>query len=352
MPEGVADIAGVVAAFRSQGVEPTWYVDAESLEDYRRIGLKAVVGGKLTPARNRALRDANKLKKACVQCSDDISHWRYYHGKMAKSRNDDDTNAAYAKAQCHDVSPVAAARFMLAKMRALSAGGAGPRLAGVFPLSSCARGFGGDECSSSNFILGDFFVADKSPVLFDESMTLKEDYDFTCSHIKRHGSVLRCNRLTVMAKHQTNAGGACSVRDSKGVAEERNIAILRQKWPGVFHYNPTRKHEVVMRWKSDAEDLGDGAGAAPASGGAAKAKAKGVAKKAKAPPKGLAVAAILAATDKVPVSKDIADRCRRVAGLSVGRALSLPPRAGRQYKAADLRYDLARGFLKLKSRKA
>lgn len=336
-PQGVADIAGVVAAFRSQGVEPTWYVDAESLADYRRIGLRAVVGGKLTPARNKALRDANKLKKACVQCSDDISQWRYHHGPTAKSRSDDDSNAAYAKAQCHVVSPLAAARFMLAKLRGSAAKGARPRLAGVFPVSSCARGFGGGEFSSSNFILGDFFVADMSPVLFDESMTLKEDYDFTCGHIKRHGSAIRCNRLTVMAKHQTNAGGACSVRDAKGVAEQRNIAILRRKWPGVFSNNPMRKHEVVMRWKEDVDEL-----SVQARGGA-------VIKKAKAAVKGLPTAAILLRTGKVSGSQQIAERCRRVAGLSIGKALSLPPRAGPEgrYRPADLRYDIMRGFLKV-----
>lgn len=339
-PQGVADIAGVVAAFRSQGIEPTWYVDTDSLKDYRRIGLTAVVGGKLTPARNKALRDASKLKKACVQCSDDISQWRYHHGPQAKSRSDDDANAAYAKAQCHVVSPVAAARFMLAKLRAPAAGAGRAHLAGVFPTSSCARGFGGDEFSPSNFVLGDFFVADMSPVVFDETMTLKEDYDFTCSHLRRHGCVIRCNRLTVMAKHQTNAGGACSVRDAKGVAEQRNIAILRQKWPGVFSDNPKRKHEVVMRWKADAEDLSVQAGG----------QVSNASKKTKVPLRGLPAAAVLLQTGKVSGSKCIADRCRRAAGLSIGKALSMPARAGQQgrYGPADLRYDLMRGFLKFK----
>ena len=32
------------------GVTPTWYVDKDSLEDYQALGLKAVVGGKLTEA--------------------------------------------------------------------------------------------------------------------------------------------------------------------------------------------------------------------------------------------------------------------------------------------------------------
>merc|ERR1712241_1658507 len=94
-------------------------------------------------------------------------------------------------------------------------------------------------------------------------MTLKEDYDFSCSHIKKYGSVMRCNRMTLSVKHYDNAGGACSNRDKKGEEERRNIAILNGKWPGVFTPNPKRKGEVIMRWKKDSgladadEDVGE-----------------------------------------------------------------------------------------------
>jgi len=385
-PQGVSDIAGVVAAFRSQGVEPTWYVDAESVEDYRKIGLKAVVGGKLTPARNKALDDAMKLKKACVQCSDDIAHWNYHQGEMSKSRTDEALNAAYAKAHRHVLSPVAAAQFMLAKMRATT--GQRPRLGGVWSLSVCARSFGGPEFSHSNFILGDFFVADMSPIRFDNSMTLKEDYDFTCSHIQAHGSVLRCNRMTVQAKHETNAGGACSVRDTAGVAEDRNIVILRQKWPGVFSDNPTRPHQVVLRWKNTVEEAVGIEENVEAVGKAGKAVAKTTKLKSKkgmpadvtpskskkalpmsvtplkdkqalpagATPlksnKGLPMNATLILTDKASSSSYIANRCKKVAGLTIQDALNssvtLFKGGDEKYGSTDLRYDLAKGFLKFK----
>jgi len=45
------------------GVKPTWYVDEGSLEAYRALGLTAIVGGKLTPARNLALDHARAKKK-------------------------------------------------------------------------------------------------------------------------------------------------------------------------------------------------------------------------------------------------------------------------------------------------
>merc|ERR1712187_164898 len=102
-------------------------------------------------------------------------------------------------------------------------------------------------------ILGDFFVTEpSSPCRFDTKMTLKEDYDFTCSHIHKHGSVLRCNRMFLTAKHSTNAGGAVASRDNAGQKEKLNIRILQSKWPKVFKVNTRRKGvagtEVQMRW--------------------------------------------------------------------------------------------------------
>lgn len=251
-PEGVRDIFMVQSQLLEAGVTPTWYVDEASLKDYRALGLRAVVGGKLTAARNKALHDARTKGKACVQLSDDISAWEYRDGPRAKDRTDDAVNAAFAAARRYVVSPVAAARFILAKMRA--AAEPRPQLGGVYMLSSCSRTFAGDPFRHQNFIIGDFFVVDRSNLRFDERMNLKEDYDFSCSHIKAHGSVLRCERMTLNVKHYANAGGACSNRDKKGEEERRNIQILQTKWPSVFLLNKKRKGEVLMKWKASSAD--------------------------------------------------------------------------------------------------
>lgn len=252
-PEGLQDVFMVQAQFEEAGVTPTWYVDEASVKEYRRVGLKAVVGGRLTDARNKCLQDAARMGKACVQCSDDISAWEYRHGKRATTRTDAAVNAAYSKAKQFIISPVTAARFILAKLRA-KPGGNRPQLGGVYMLGSCSRTFAGDEVSSRHFCIGDFFVVDKSNVRFDKEMTLKEDYDFTCSHIKAHGSVLRFNRMTLQVKHYSNVGGAVDERDKKGKKERMNIAILNRKWPCVFSPNPKRKNEVIMRWKTSCAD--------------------------------------------------------------------------------------------------
>merc|ERR1712083_493476 len=113
---------------------------------------------------------------------------------------------------------------MLAKMRSHSSK---PKLGGVFPQANMAMSVCQEEFGFKHFILGDFFVAEPaSPCRFDNTMTLKEDYDYTCAHIKAHGSVLRCNRMFITVKHQSNAGGAVTNRDSAGTKEKANIAIL------------------------------------------------------------------------------------------------------------------------------
>ena len=129
----------VQTQFEDGGVCPIWYVDEASLKDYKTLGLKAVVGGKLTAARNKALCDARRQGKVCVQASDDITAWEYRDGANAKVRTDDALNAAHAAAKRLIISPVAAARFILAKMRASV--GSKPKLGGVYMLSGCARTF-------------------------------------------------------------------------------------------------------------------------------------------------------------------------------------------------------------------
>lgn len=250
-------LCNVQALLTAGGASPVWYVDEPSLSSYRELGLNAKVGGKLIPARNLALADAARKKKACVQTSDDITAWTYYGGKLdAQAFKDTMANALQAgneaarQSEELAVSPAAAACFLLAKLRAARK----PRLAGVHPVGNAGMALIREAVSADTFILGDFFVTENSPCRFDPRMTLKEDYDFTCSHLDTHGEVLRCNRLLVQAMHETNAGGAVSERDAAGNKERENIKILQGKWPGVFHLNGKRGDtQVIMSWRRRKE---------------------------------------------------------------------------------------------------
>jgi len=371
---GQHDIMVIEGHFKHVGLQPIWYVDEASLEDYRKLGLNAKVGGKLTPARNMALDDARAKKRVCVQVSDDISKWIYYDIEKQDLRgevNFKKANAALAGTKKHVVSPLAAAQFLLAKMRADPDK---PHLGGVFPTMNAAMTLGTQEYGKEHFILGDFFVAEpSSPCRFDTTMTLKEDYDYTCSHLATHGSVLRCNRLFIQVKHATNVGGAVATRDAAGSKEKQNIAILQSKWPGVFTLNGRRKDadsEVVMRWRC----RNDGSAGQEDSSSAGKKKKitlataaklkKGSSSNARLSKKAVHgvpgcwdSSAILRCTEKQAKSAYINKRCRlcdlRTVGQCLG-GLTYKDSNGNTvtYQPKDLKYDLATGRLKMSKTQA
>lgn len=243
--EGITDILRIQKLYNYAGVDPTWYVDNECPEEYRRLGLRVVKAGKLIPARNKALEDAVAAGKVCVETSDDIGLWQFLNDPE-RYGTDEEANAAWKRAEKLNVSPVAAAMYLLARMRAR---GECCRLGGCFPLSNGGRAMRAEAVGTEHFILGDFWVSEVSECRFDERLSLKEDYDYTASHLQRHGEVLRCNRLLITAKHETNAGGACDARDAEGKKEQFNIGILKEKWPGAILDHPQRANQVMLRWK-------------------------------------------------------------------------------------------------------
>merc|ERR1740121_2968632 len=195
---------------------------------------------KLIPSRNMALDDAFKMGKVCVQTSDDISKWEYFVTDGKKVRDFGEANARARFAERYEVSPVGAAQFLLANMRAKK----DCKLGGVYCLSNSGRAMAQDRFGDHQFIMGDFFVAEPSDIRFDTRLDLKEDYDYTASHLNRYGSVLRCNHVLIHAKHLTNAGGACSYRNAE--REQRNISILKEKWGTAIRDNPLRPNEVIL----------------------------------------------------------------------------------------------------------
>jgi len=350
---GQHDIMTVEGHFKQIGMKPMWYVDADSLEDYKKMGLNAKVGGKLTPARNMILDDAKKKNQVCVEVSDDISKWVYYDCSKQDFRGETDfkkANMALLGTKKHVVSPLAAAQFMLAKMRADEQK---PKLAGVFPTANAAMTLGSSEFGRHHFILGDFFVAEpSSKCRFDNSMTLKEDYDYACAHIHAHGSVLRCNRMFLQVKHASNAGGAVEERlkAKKGVKERENIAILQRKWPGVFRMNKNRKDsdsEVVMNWNNYGKT--SEAPKARAGKGEKVMKHKLKLKSARVN-KNFAVDAVVKYTKEGLASVNyINSRCARCHGKKVAACVGMKYKDAKgnekTYGYADLQYDVSAGRL-------
>eukprot|EP00931_Biecheleriopsis_adriatica_P077460 TRINITY_DN51025_c0_g1_i1.p1 TRINITY_DN51025_c0_g1~~TRINITY_DN51025_c0_g1_i1.p1 ORF type:complete len:355 (-),score=51.85 TRINITY_DN51025_c0_g1_i1:240-1304(-) len=215
------------ACFDAAGVKCHWYVAQASAESYRQHGLEVVVGGNLPKSRNLALQHAASSNKACVQISDELSNWTFDGSYNGVPR-------AFAR---FTVSPIAMARFILAKMRA--EGPDAPRLGGIANYSMGQKPF-----SKSGKISTDFFVSDSSPVRFDNRLAMYESIDFTQKHLRQHGSVLRCAALTV-SKRKHHDGGKLVVRGAFGQAfgpltrteylanekARKSYEVLRRKWP-------------------------------------------------------------------------------------------------------------------------
>lgn len=244
-----------------------------------------------------------------------------------------------------------------------------PQLAGVFPTGNAAMSMGSQEYGKQHFILGDFFVAEPaSPCRFDTTMTLKEDYDYTCQHLSVHGSVLRFNRMVITVKHATNVGGAVAVRDQAGSKERQNIEILQRKWPGVFSMNGRRKDaqsEVVMSWKrykgNSADDQNEEAGEGepdsrpkPGARGAGKKLTLAAAAKLKRKrqaPAGLSLEGLVRRTAKRSKAEYINARCRLCDRKTVGKCVGMAYKDSKgndaTYRYTDLKYDMAGGFLEV-----
>lgn len=97
------------------------------------------------------------------------------------------------------------------------------------------------------FIIGDLFYSDGT-VQFDETLPLKEDYDYTCRHLERYGKVARVGDYVALYQHYSNRGGA--VRYRTDALEHEVTARLLARWPDYLRPHPRRPHELIVGRRS------------------------------------------------------------------------------------------------------
>jgi hypothetical protein len=258
-------VLACLALFQGTSIQPVFIVGAGEADAYIAAGAPQVIeGGGLCASRNRGVAEARAQNKYCVQISDDLKkiHYLLQEKPWVRPTNVSEGSKIAKAVEKVAVSPIAAARFIEASMNL----GAKTScyLGGAYVNANYGWAMGSPPDSNDLFVVGDLMVIDPhSPVLFDEQMTLKEDYDFSCAHLQRHKRIYRSNRIIVLAAHYTNPGGAVTERDDD--RERYNIAVLQYKWPGVFRLNGKRKRknaktklvtEVIMLWKSRSAALG------------------------------------------------------------------------------------------------
>ena len=204
-----------------------WYVAVGEAEAYREAGaLDVVEVGGLIDARNRALEDAFAEGRACVQLSDDLK-------KLQEVTDDLKTfditleQAVNVMGQICDVT--------------------GAKLAGVAPVANTFYYSPKSAVKTHHFIVGDMIYVKPSKPRFDNTLQLKEDYDFTAQHIQMYDSVARCDFIFATFVHRTNAGGAVAYRTPE--IEQQSIARLIEKWGSAIRLNPRRENEILFNGK-------------------------------------------------------------------------------------------------------
>eukprot|EP00397_Hematodinium_sp_SG-2012_P003896 GEMP01003906.1.p1 GENE.GEMP01003906.1~~GEMP01003906.1.p1 ORF type:complete len:581 (+),score=134.63 GEMP01003906.1:37-1779(+) len=241
-------------AFKDTGVSPVFFVAEDEGDAYRGyLGFggrhdSVVESGRLSPSRNAALAYAEKHGKICVELSDDIQllalhviqdaakYWTVgppTDDEVEERVSFDVSNQRAKDALKFNLTPVECAQIIMFQMQRQ-----GAKLGGT-----CIHGNGGFAFASSFilrecFILGDFMVIDTREndiPRFDNKMSLKEDYDYTASHLQKYGKVCRVNQILIQAEHRENTGGAVFYRSRS--LELAHIQYLKAKWPGVFYEN-------------------------------------------------------------------------------------------------------------------
>jgi len=78
------------------------------------------------------------------------------------------------------------------------------------------------------YIGGPFQAHLKNEIRYDLDLPLKEDYDITLQHIKKHGGCLRINFANYDVKQAEQAGGCATYRNVQKETEQ--FELLQKKW--------------------------------------------------------------------------------------------------------------------------
>jgi hypothetical protein len=120
----------------------------------------------------------------------------------------------------------------------------GTKLWGVYPVYNS---FFMNHTISSGFCIASFCGIIVSKLRYPSELKLKEDYAFTLDNILKYKKVLRCNYLSVKARHYKNKGGCQDYRNDE--LEKHACNYLLSKYPWGVRRHPKRENEVILSFK-------------------------------------------------------------------------------------------------------
>jgi hypothetical protein len=190
---------------------------------YRKHGCVNVFEtGRLIESRNYALSDAAKKNVVCVQLSDDLK-------KVTKNKNfGNGVECGLDDVICEMVNVFLSVN--------------GVNLMGIPPTSNDF--YAKSLISKNTFCIGDLLFVKPCGIFFDDTLTLKEDYDYTLKHLTTFGHCFRFQKYMFHFEHYKNKGGAVDYRTEQ--EEQKNIRRLIAKWGSKIKLNPKRKNEILI----------------------------------------------------------------------------------------------------------
>jgi hypothetical protein len=201
--------------------------DQIDYENYTAKGVKCIIGGSLTKNRNAALDYCFAQNKICVQIDDDLKKvcLNDFTGKRTG------INVTVLEA-IENILPT----FLKSKHLYC---GAPPTDNPFFAL---------EPIKENILITAPFTITKPNKIRFDETLMLKEDYDYTLQHINNGTGCIRFSKYLFSFQSSTNNGGAVSYRTSD--LENKSIEYLINKWGECIKLNPKRENEILLNKNS------------------------------------------------------------------------------------------------------
>ena len=215
----------------------TWYVPEDQKADYQYAGAARVRGvpdPQYPRALNWVLADAWTENKVAVLTDDD-----YKRGTLIRKFNaNGEGKHDLLRSTFMQVVTTVYSELMLRPLA---------KLAGVAPTDNPF--FSRKPVHTAAFISSKLMVVEPCDLWFDETMSLKMDYDYTMQHLMKYGEVARIDKAVTRYDSGVAKGGC---QDYRNDDLERSMAeILTRRYPHNITYNTRRgeQTEVLLKWK-------------------------------------------------------------------------------------------------------